>query len=511
MHLQNRGLIMSLCCLICSLVLSVGMQLPLASRPSLSGPENTFDSPAGHFKVHWTDSGEDSTAYDYAFSIALAADSSWQVQCGEMGFFQPPPDNGAGGDDLCDIYVLSTSAGVPGYTSCYGEYHPPDSTHDCSASYMVISNSISEADERNCSVAHQFQHAVQYSYDYGEPTWFMENCAVWMTEMVYPDADCYLGFISTEPNALRTPWRNICFYGCGGFPWPWMMSDRWGTESVRSVWEYCAEYSGNNLMYAHSEMLADHGMTFNEFFMDYGCWRWFTASNWFSGCGMYSEEVSQWLPGPRVLPDHEVTSLPFIGDQTDEHMPDQYGIHWIRVDLSGYQDHWVEMLFDGRDNMDWNLGVILQDLSGRFYFHWYECDPTTGDKTVAVDAQGWDYAVFIPACMDNNSQDHMYDFIINNSVGIGGAGQYPYGLELTVSSNPMGPESTVILRMPEGGKASLSVYDMSGRVTAILFEGHMNAGEHYLQIRSEELAAGTYFLVLSSHGASTGRKVVISP
>ena len=50
---------------------------PLANRPVLSGPEYTFNSAGGYFKIHWTDSGADSVSLEYANSIALAADSSW--------------------------------------------------------------------------------------------------------------------------------------------------------------------------------------------------------------------------------------------------------------------------------------------------------------------------------------------------------------------------------------------------------------------------------------------------
>ncbi|MBD3276975.1 MAG: hypothetical protein GF388_01635, partial [Candidatus Aegiribacteria sp.] len=388
--------------------------LPMASRPPLSGPEYTFDSPDGHFKIHWTDSGADAVTYGYAECIALAADSSWQVQCNELGFIQPPPDNGVGGDDLYDIYICYLTGGTLGYTSPSGEYHPPDSTQNCSASHIVMNSNISGTGQRNCTVSHEFQHAVQMSYDYSATTWFMENCAVWIEEMVYPDIDDYMQYISYGENALRTPWmdiRSAAMYWYGGFPWPWMMWNRWDYTAVREIWEILAETPGTNMLDAHEEMFNDRGTDFESFFMDYGCWRWFTADNWFSGCGMYNEEVSTWQPGPRVLPYHEFSSLPATGDQTAYFEPDVWGIHWIRLDLADYQDNWVQMDFDGRDNFDWNLGVILQS-SNSFSFQWYKCDQPTGNKTVAVDPSGWDYVIFFPTIVTDTPLDHLYEFTI---------------------------------------------------------------------------------------------------
>ncbi|OPL18987.1 MAG: hypothetical protein AVO35_03410 [Candidatus Aegiribacteria sp. MLS_C] len=489
--------------------------VPLANRPVLSGPEYTLDSPSGHFKIHWTDSGADATNSSYVNSIALAADSAWAVQCDQMEFFQPPPDNNVGGDNKYDIYVKYLSGATLGYTTCSGEYHPPDSTHDCSASHIVMNNNITSIGTRVCTVAHEFQHAIQMSYDYNEPTWFMENCAVWMEEMTYPDYNDYLQYISYGENALRYPWLDIrtgAMYWYGAFTWPWMMWDRWGYESVRSVWEYCAETSGNNMLAAHDDMFADHGLTFEQFFMDYSAWRWFTATNWYSGCGMYNPEAALWLPGPRVLPYHEASSLPFSGDQTTNFEPEQWGIHWIRVTLDDYQDEWIEFDFDGRDGFEWDLGVIMQDLDGdRHYFEWYDCDPSSGDLTVTVGASGWDYAIFIPAFISSSPLDHLYTFDITAiGTGLEGSPDVTDQFDLDVSSNPMPANGSVSFNMPQAGRAEIHVYDMSGRVAATLLDGEVPAGVNTVEFQGTDLSSGTYFIMLFADGRMASQKVVLA-
>lgn len=486
---------------------------PLADRPTLSGPEYTFNSPAGLFKIHWTDSGEDAVNITYANTIAVAADSSWQVQCNEMNFITPPPDNGVGGDDLYDIYICYLGGGVLGYTSPTGEYHPPDSTQACTASHIVMGSNISGIGMRICTVAHEFQHAVQFSYSYEEPTWFMENCAVWMEEMVYPDVNDYIAYITYGENALRTPWMDIrsgSMYWYGAFTWPWMMWDKWDYQAVREVWEICSAVGGLNMLPAHEEMFSNHGTNFESFFMQYGLWRWFTATNWFTGCGLYDEECTLWLPGPRVLPWHIVTTLPFSGDQTAIYPPETYGIHWITLDLSSYQDQWILMEFDGRDGFEWNLGVIMQSDAGDFCFDWYNADAATGEVTVSIGAEGWDSAIFFPAFMSSTSLDHLYTFDLSATTGIEGSPETRDILDLNVSSNPIQAGGFVTFDLPSDGNARICVYDMSGRMAASLLDSEMQAGSHTLQFEGSDLSEGTYFIMLFANDQVSGQKVVLT-
>lgn len=481
----------------------------LANRPVLSGTEYTFDSPSGLFKLHWTDSGPDSTTHDYAFSLALAADSSWSVLCGQLGFYHPPPDQGLGGDDLYDIYVLQL-ASSPGFVSCSDEYKPPDSTHECSASHMVVSSGIPDADLRNCSVANLFFQAVGLSYDYNEAVWLSAGCSAWAEEMVFPDADAYLDYLD-QPDPLQDPWLNSFSLGNAGFPMIWMLWDSWGYQSVRSVWEYCAAVPGSNTSEALESVLDDHGMTPDQFFMDYGAWRWFTGDNWFYGCGMYNSQAAMWQPGPKVLASHEVTSLPFSGGHVTGYEPETRGINWIRVDLSAYQDQWVEMSFDGRDDCRWLLGVILQDLSGNLYSNWYEADPVTGEKKVAVDAAGWDFAVFYPAFVDDVALDHTYDFVITAlGTGIGEHGAGEVGTGLRFSSNPMGPGGTLSFTMPMEGRARVLLYDTGGRLAEVLLDDDLTQGRQTVTLDGAGLASGTYLVsVIAGDICEHGKLVLV--
>ncbi len=480
-----------------------------ANRPMLSGTEYTLDSSSGYFKIHWTDSGSDSTTADYALSIAQAADSSREVQCVQLGFFQPPPDNDAGGDDKYDIYLLGLTAGTTGYMSQAGEYMPPDSTHDCSASHICVSTSLAGLDTRNCIVANLFAQAVGAAYDYSEAVSFLMCYSAWMEELVFPSANHYLEYLQQE-NPLENPWKGLGTLGSSDFPWVWMAGERWGSQSVRRIWEICAEQPGANTYTALEGMLSEQGTTLEEFLMDYGAWRWFTADNWFAGCGMYGPDAALWQPGPCVLPVHEINTLPDTGTSAAGYEPEEKGLNWIRLDLTSYMEQWIEFSFDGCDNTQWSLGVILQDQSDSLYFNWYHCDPSTGEKTVAVNSANWDCAIFFPACFDPGAPANTYSYsVVSQGTGIGNPGGNGDRLNLRFSSNPMRSGGEISFDMPAQGFARIVMYDLAGRIAAVLMNEEKGPGTHTLQMNRSELETGTYFILLSTESITEGRKLVL--
>ncbi len=474
--------------------------LSLANRPVLSGSPTSFVSNGGNFRIHYTTTGIDACALSYAQDIAENMDYSWTIECDSMGYFTPPPDYNVGGDDLYDIYIAYLSGGTLGYTSSAGEYKPPDSTHSCSASHIVMGNDLGSNHQKVTS-AHEFQHAVQMSYDYEEPTWFMENCAVWMEDQVYDDINDYLNYYSL--GAIRKPYMGIdsgSMYWYGASYWPRMMGLMFNDiTAVREVWENCALTNGPNMWDAQEDMFEAHGITFENGFMLYGLWRFMVGPQYNITFDLYDEEADTW-GSPLVFSWHNFSSLPASGDQGaySQYLMDTKGIAWLKVDLSAYQGGWVQIDFDGRDNFEWDLGAIIYN-DNNFQFIWVDCDPATGEKTLAVPTQGWDYAVFFPAFMTETSLTANYTFEIAYTAGIE-EGESLTSTYLTVGSNPLVPGAAVSFNAPTTGYADLSVIDMTGRRASTLYSGIAEQGLHSVEFQGE-LASGTYFVVLR-HGNS---------
>jgi hypothetical protein len=482
-----------------------------AERPTLSGPEYTFVSDQGWFRVHWTDSGPDSTSLAYAGEVAAAADSSRTVEVGELGFLQPPSDQGLGGDDLYDIYLLELSGDTEGYVSTAGEPGDPSTPNNDSASHMVMDTGIDDVEERRCLVAGLFQLACQAAADVDEAAWLGENCSVWVREEVYPDYDCYL--TPGGDGSIAYPWRSVPSSAGmeGSFSWAWFIEDRLGSGSVAEVWDRCAEVSGPNTWQACQDVFATHGIDFAAGFMEYGMWRFLTDSYWLPGWG-FGGDARYWEPGPSILDEHLISSLPDSANWSgnDQTAPGPWGLNWIRVDLADYQEGWVEMDFDGADGLQWGLGVIMWRPDACELYH-YDVPQPSGEMSVWVCPAGWDYAVFFPARQSGSGGQGVFRSCISHSTGSEGGEGPSARPSLKLSGNPLGASSRALLGLPAGGRAVLSVYDLAGRRVATPLEGELAGGSHSLSLGGLGLPPGTYALVLSAPGGACVRKAVVAP
>ena len=75
----------------------------ILSRPAT---DTSIVSPKGYFRIHFYKSGSEVPNYNVD-SLAIAADSSYDFEINFMGFPPPPSDNGIGGDNLHDVYIIN--------------------------------------------------------------------------------------------------------------------------------------------------------------------------------------------------------------------------------------------------------------------------------------------------------------------------------------------------------------------------------------------------------------------
>jgi parallel beta helix pectate lyase-like protein/type IX secretion system substrate protein len=75
--------------------------------------------------------------------------------------------------------------------------------------------------------------------------------------------------------------------------------------------------------------------------------------------------------------------------------------------------------------------------------------------------------------------------------------------------NPFNPQTAVPVNLPEAADVSLKVYDLLGRVVAVLADGEMPAGRHTVIFDGSRLATGVYFIhgVVRTRGSQVIRAV----
>lgn len=175
------------------------------TRPSLTD-EQTYTTT--HFVVHYTVTSTDKVynpdvdvdpangVPDYVDWVAEDLETVWDGEIATMGWLEPPPDAGEGGDTRYDVYLQRTSP-YYGYVDYGVDSKVGDNPNsagvaetDAYYSYIALENDFAGfgGDRREniqVTLAHEFNHAVQVGYDGLEALWLMEATATWMEDEVY--------------------------------------------------------------------------------------------------------------------------------------------------------------------------------------------------------------------------------------------------------------------------------------------------------------------------------------
>jgi hypothetical protein len=219
---------------------------------------------SAHFCVHWVDTGDDAPDLtdadgngrpDYVDTTITAAETSHTVENDQLGWREPKSDGTEGGSvGKVDIYLKQL-----GGTGIYG-YAAPDPNQEIGAdnslyAYLVVDDDYVHAEfpqyaspntPLEVTLAHEYNHVLQFGIDFNQDTWMFESTAVWMEGRVYPAAFDYLQYLNgwvqltaqplttfngTDPNDRR----NVKVYGTS--VWNKWLDARYGPDVIRTAWD----------------------------------------------------------------------------------------------------------------------------------------------------------------------------------------------------------------------------------------------------------------------------------
>jgi hypothetical protein len=218
-----------------------------------------------HFCVHWVAAGDDAPSLadgdsdgipDYVETADQAAENSHLVENEQLGWREPESDGTAGGDvGKTDIYLKQLGGtGIYGYAAPDPGQQLTESDHSQFA-YLVIDNDFRAAEFPNYSspiqplqvtLAHEYNHILQFSIDVFQDTWMFESTAVWMEGKVYPEVLDYLQYLrgwtqltdlpltsfnGSDPNDRN----NVKVYGTA--VWNKWLDTQFGPDVIRRAWE----------------------------------------------------------------------------------------------------------------------------------------------------------------------------------------------------------------------------------------------------------------------------------
>ncbi|MEA2470942.1 MAG: hypothetical protein QOE38_1941, partial [Thermoleophilaceae bacterium] len=214
-----------------------------------------------HFCVHWVETSSDAPPLadgnhngvpDWVETVSATAEHVFSVENGQLGWRTPRGDGSeGGGSNLTDIYLEDV-----GGSGIYG-YAAPDPQPQRSSlfAYLVLDNDFSDAqfpgysspvDPLDVTLAHEYNHVLQFNYDSNEDTWMLESTAVWMEGKVYDPVHDYLQYLPGWTQLTAQPITsfngdnpndrtNVKVYGSS--VWNKWLDARYGEAIVRNAWE----------------------------------------------------------------------------------------------------------------------------------------------------------------------------------------------------------------------------------------------------------------------------------
>lgn len=168
----------------------------LLARPSDQTQQACDDATCVHYRAG-------SVAAGYPEEVLATLQQVRQAYL-EGGYRPPRPDGAEGGDSRFDVYLEDTGA-----DRTYGYCVPTqvvEGRYDTSA-YCVLDDDFSATqfptntphENLQVTTAHEYFHAVQFGYDYGEDRWLLEATATWAEDELYPDVDDNRQYLSRGP------------------------------------------------------------------------------------------------------------------------------------------------------------------------------------------------------------------------------------------------------------------------------------------------------------------------
>jgi hypothetical protein len=220
--------------------------VPQAPRSPACGP---------HFCVHWVDEGIDAPNLtdsdgngvpDFVQRVLDIAEHVHAIENDKLGWREPKSDGRkGGGEGKTDIYLSQIGGELFGYAApdrgqASRRHRIPRRLHG----YLVLDNDYSAfefpgttpAHDLEVTLAHEYDHILQFGYDAFQDAWFAESSAVWMEDQVYNGINDYLRYVRRWVKRWDTPLTTSSIKEYGSAVWNQWLQRRYGDSIVRKAW-----------------------------------------------------------------------------------------------------------------------------------------------------------------------------------------------------------------------------------------------------------------------------------
>jgi len=208
-----------------------------------------------HFCVHWVAEGIDAPSLadangdgipDFVDRVLAVAEHVYSIENGKLGWRRPKSDGREGGGrGKTDIYLAEVGSALFGYAApdrgqASKGHRLPRHLHG----YLVLDNDYSPREfpgtrplsDLEVTVAHEYNHILQFGYDAYQDAWFAESTAVWMEDQVYNGINDYLRYVRRWVKRYDTPLTASSIKEYGSAVWNKWLAHRYGRGVIRDAW-----------------------------------------------------------------------------------------------------------------------------------------------------------------------------------------------------------------------------------------------------------------------------------
>jgi hypothetical protein len=293
-------------------------------------------SPActAHFCVHWVAEGIDAPSLadangdgvpDYVERVEAVAEHVHSIENGRLGWREPKSDGREGGGrGKTDVYLDEIGGALFGYAApdrgqASRAHRLPRRLHG----YLVLDNNYEAAEfpgtsaeqDLEVTLAHEYDHILQFGYDAYQDAWLAESSATWMEDEVYDRINDYLRYVRRWVHRYETPLTASSIKEYGSAVWEKWLAHRYGPAVVRQIWGRAihTKPGGFSVAAANTAVEAAGGSDFSRdfarFARDLAEWR---TDSVFSEGDSYPDMPRQGsLPGDGLVLDRSLNHTTF--------------------------------------------------------------------------------------------------------------------------------------------------------------------------------------------------------
>jgi len=183
---------------------------------------------------------------DFVEHVEGVAEHVHSIENGKLGWREPKSDGReGGGNGKTDIYLAQIGGELYGYATpdrgqATREHSLPRHLHG----YLVIDNDYSRGEfpggtplsNLQVTIAHEYNHILQFGYDAYQDSWFVEATAVWMEDQVYDGLNDYRRYVRRWVHSGAVPLTLNSIKEYGSAVWNQWLSHRYGPALIRDAW-----------------------------------------------------------------------------------------------------------------------------------------------------------------------------------------------------------------------------------------------------------------------------------